>query len=139
MTESPAATSSTSSTTTPPAVTARFYGVGLDSPRPAELGAFYAALLGVELTHSAAEYAGLQLPGGAWLLIQGAPDHVPPRWGDPSAPQQLHLDLLVDDLDAGQARAVELGATVADPQPQPDRWRVLVDPSGHPFCLALGG
>lgn len=123
--------------TDPATLTARLYGVALDSPRPAELGAFYAALFGVELTHSTDEYAGLQLPNGTWLLIQGAPDHVPPRWQDPAAPQQLHLDLLVDDLDAGQARAVELGATVADPQPQPDRWRVLLDPSGHPFCLCI--
>jgi predicted enzyme related to lactoylglutathione lyase len=126
----------TETTTTP--VTARLYGVGLDSARPQELGEFYAALFGVELPHSTPEYAGLQLPGGLWLLIQGAPDHVPPRWQDPAAPQQMHLDLVVDDLDAGQARAVELGATLADPQPQPDRWRVLLDPSGHPFCLTLG-
>jgi hypothetical protein len=116
------------------APTARLYGVGLDSARPQELGAFYAALFGVELPYDTPEYAGLQLPGGTWLLIQGAPDHVPPRWQDPTAPQQLHLDLIVDDLDAGQARAVQLGATVADPQPQPERWRVLIDPSGHPFC-----
>lgn len=124
----------TTHTTRPTAV---LTAVNLDSPRPAELGAFYAALFGVELTHSTDEYAGLQLPGGLWVYIQGAPDHVPPRWGDPAAPQQLHLDLGVDDLDAAQARAVELGATVADPQPQPDRWRVLLDPSGHPFCFSV--
>jgi catechol 2,3-dioxygenase-like lactoylglutathione lyase family enzyme len=131
-------TTTTSSTepSTPPV--ARLYGVALDSPRPAELGAFYAALLGVELKWSTDEYAGLELPGGPALLIQHAPDHVPPRWGDPAAPQQLHLDLVVDDLDVGQARALELGATLAEPQPRPDRWRVLLDPSGHPFCLCAG-
>jgi hypothetical protein len=31
-------------------------------------------------------------------------------------------------------RAVALGARPADPQPDP-RWKVLLDPAGHPFCL----
>jgi hypothetical protein len=25
----------------------------------------------------------------------------------------------------------------ADFQPAPDQWRVLLDPSGHPFCLTV--
>jgi hypothetical protein len=29
-----------------------------------------------------------------------------------------------------------LGATLATTQPQPDGWRVLIDPAGHPFCLS---
>ena len=41
---------------------------------------------------------------------------------------------LVDDLDAGVASCVELGATFPDEQPG-ETWRVLLDPSGHPFCL----
>ena len=40
----------------------------------------------------------------------------------------------VADLDEGEKAAVELGATVADPQPG-ETWRVMLDPSGHPFCL----
>ena len=31
-------------------------------------------------------------------------------------------------------RAVELGATLADPQPG-ETWTVVIDPAGHPFCL----
>ncbi|MFG2438870.1 VOC family protein [Streptomyces sp. NPDC048508] len=27
------------------------------------------------------------------------------------------------------------GATKATDQPDPDRWRVLQDPAGHPFCV----
>jgi hypothetical protein len=30
---------------------------------------------------------------------------------------------------------IELRATKADEQPAPERWRVLIDPAGHPFCL----
>ena len=36
--------------------------------------------------------------------------------------------------DAAAARCVELGATRPDEQPG-ESWRVLLDPSGHPFCL----
>ena len=43
-------------------------------------------------------------------------------------------DLAVDDVDAMADRAVELGATLADPQPG-ETWTVLLDPAGHPFCL----
>ena len=31
-------------------------------------------------------------------------------------------------------RAEALGARLADPQPD-SRWRVLLDPAGHPFCI----
>ncbi|WP_307802408.1 VOC family protein [Cellulomonas fengjieae] len=31
-------------------------------------------------------------------------------------------------------RALALGAQLADPQPD-ERWRVLLDPAGHPFCI----
>ena len=48
----------------------------------------------------------------------------------------LHFEIKVDDLDAAVAHAVELGARVAEHQPQP-RVRVMLDPAGHPFCLYL--
>lgn len=58
----------------------------------------------------------------------------PPAWSNPNGSKQFHLDLAVDDVATAEARAVELGATLADPQPG-DTWRVLLDPAGHPFCL----
>jgi hypothetical protein len=45
-----------------------------------------------------------------------------------------HLDVEVEELDAAAADAVELGAIVADFQPQ-DNVRVLRDPARTPFCL----
>jgi predicted enzyme related to lactoylglutathione lyase len=48
----------------------------------------------------------------------------------------MHLHLKVDDLDAAQADAVRLGARVATEQTNPERWRILLDPAGHPFFLA---
>lgn len=47
---------------------------------------------------------------------------------------QFHLDIAVNELDAGVAWALETGATLADYQPQDDVW-VMLDPAGHPFCL----
>jgi hypothetical protein len=32
--------------------------------------------------------------------------------------------------------AVRLGARVASAQTNPELWRILLDPAGHPFCLA---
>jgi len=65
---------------------------------------------------------------------------VPPVWPPEPGTQrvQVHLDLLVDDLDAAVAPAVEAGATVARVQP-PEDVRVCQDPVGHPFCLFLPG
>jgi hypothetical protein len=51
-------------------------------------------------------------------------------------PKQAHFDLGVDDLDTAQAELIALGATAPPTQPQPDRWRVLLDPAGHPFCIS---
>jgi hypothetical protein len=47
----------------------------------------------------------------------------------------VHLDLAVSDLDAAEAEAIRLGARRAGEQPHPTRWRVMLDPAGHPFCL----
>jgi hypothetical protein len=52
---------------------------------------------------------------------------------------QAHLDVQVDDLEADTARAVGLGATVEEHQPQPDGVRVIRDPHGHVLCLFLPG
>jgi hypothetical protein len=41
---------------------------------------------------------------------------------------------VADDQQDAAARAVQAGATDVDRQPDP-RWRVLLDPAGHPFCL----
>jgi hypothetical protein len=46
----------------------------------------------------------------------------------------MHLDLIVADLDEGEAEVIERGATKADSQPG-TTFRVFLDPAGHPFCL----
>jgi hypothetical protein len=51
-------------------------------------------------------------------------------------PQQMHIDVMVDDLDAGEAAVLGLGATKAEHQPG-KTFRVFLDPAGHPFCLCV--
>ena len=56
------------------------------------------------------------------------------RTGPAWEPTEDRIDLARVRGQAVEARALELGATLADPQPG-DTWRVLIDPAGHPFCL----
>ena len=45
----------------------------------------------------------------------------------------------MDDLDAAEEKALALGASKPSEQPNPSRWRVLLDPGGHPFDICLKG
>ncbi|WP_370119801.1 VOC family protein [Streptacidiphilus sp. MAP12-33] len=108
----------------------------LDCPDPAALAAFYAEATGLALhPGSDAEFAGLIGEHGLFLGFQRAADHRPPTWPDPTVPQQAHLCFEVADLDTAEAALLRLGATRPEAQPNPDHWRVLLDPAGHPFCL----
>lgn len=71
---------------------------------------------------------------GVWLTAIQVPDYRPPSWAAGDIPKQMHLDLGVEDLDATVAEAERLGARLVAVQPAADRWRVLLDPAGHPFC-----
>ena len=114
-------------------MTARLAMFTIDCEDPATLAAFYGELLGMEVAHSSDDYAMLTGDGPAlgFGRIEG---YEAPAWPNQNGSKQYHLDLAVDDIPAAEVRAVELGATVADPQPG-TTWRVLVDPAGHPFCL----
>ncbi|WP_084700440.1 VOC family protein [Streptacidiphilus anmyonensis] len=114
--------------------------VTLDCPDPPALAAFYREATGLPLHPSSdAEFAGLTTEAGLLFGFQLAPDHRPPTWPDPAVPQQAHLCFDVDDLDAAQSALLDLGATVPAAQPDPGRYRVLLDPAGHPFCLSPRG
>ncbi|MFE0471912.1 VOC family protein [Streptomyces sp. NPDC058947] len=69
------------------------------------------------------------------LGFQRVDGHRPPSWPDPAVPQQLHCCFRVEDLDQAEARLLELGAGRPDRQPNAEKWRVLTDPAGHPFCI----
>jgi catechol 2,3-dioxygenase-like lactoylglutathione lyase family enzyme len=108
------------------------FAATLDAPDASALARFYGDLMGMEVSYDGPEGSFISKDGRG-IMFQQSSDYNPPRWPDPQHPQQGHLDILVDDLDAGEARAVELGAT---PQNSGGAsFRVFTDPAGHPFCL----
>lgn len=113
---------------------ARFPVTVLDCPDPGALARFYAAVLGGTVERSDVDWWTLRGDGGVALDFQLVDPYTPPTWPDGPVPQQLHLDVVVDDLDAGESAVLELGATKADVQPG-ETFRVFLDPAGHPFCL----
>ncbi|WP_331237121.1 VOC family protein [Mycobacterium colombiense] len=72
-----------------------------------------------------------------FLTFERIVDHRRPTWPVGPVPKQMHLDVAVADLDVEEARILGLGATKANIQPDPEKWRVLIDPEGHPFCITV--
>lgn len=107
----------------------------------AELAAesrFWAAVLGG--TVDAEDDWHMVFVGGAPRVgVQLAPNHVPPEWPE-GTPQQIHIDLWVDDFKAAHEEVMSLGAKVLKaaeerlPEAR-DNYQVYADPAGHPFCL----
>ena len=62
------------------------------------------------------------------LAFQRAPGNRQSTWPDPEVPQQLHLDIMVDDVTQAGPRVLALGAAHLG-------GNVYADPAGHPFCL----
>jgi hypothetical protein len=121
-------------------------GPVLDASDAVGLARFYEQLLGWEMVECEGPRPGYP-PEDGWAKIrspeatmklefQWEEHYTPPVWPPVPGQQQMmiHLDIGADDLDAAVALAIELGATVADHQPQDDV-RVMLDPAGHPFCL----
>jgi catechol 2,3-dioxygenase-like lactoylglutathione lyase family enzyme len=122
----------------------------ISAPDPRELARFYARLLGWPVAAEEPARPGYP-PEDAWVQLRppaaGAgptlnfeyePHFTPPVWPSEAGRQHItvHLDITVGDLEAAVAWATEAGAVVAGYQPQDDV-RVMLDPAGHPFCLAL--
>jgi catechol 2,3-dioxygenase-like lactoylglutathione lyase family enzyme len=110
----------------------------LDCPDPRSLADFYAAMLGMVVNEESDDWVVIGLePGLRQLAFQRATRWRPPRWPDPKHPQQAHLDIRVDDVDAAEQVILALGARRA-PAERETGFRVFTDPAGHPFCLVFG-
>ena len=110
-------------------------GVTLDCADPRVLAGFYGALTGMRELFSTDEFVALTDDSGCDLGFQRVDGYRAPQWPGQDVPQQFHLDFRADDLDAMEELALELGAAKPAHQPGDGRWRVLLDPAGHPFCL----
>jgi catechol 2,3-dioxygenase-like lactoylglutathione lyase family enzyme len=108
----------------------RMHHVVLDCPDPAALAAFYSALLGLPVTYRDSDWVVVAASDKtSGLAFQRDPGHQSPTWPDPMVPQQVHLDVMVEDPVAAGPRVLALGAVKLDGDD------VYADPAGHPFCL----
>jgi predicted enzyme related to lactoylglutathione lyase len=117
---------------------ARLRNVTFDAPDHRELARFYSALLAAESLRETDEWTVIKTSDGWRLGFQPAVDHVRPAWPSQDLPQQLHLDFQVQDIAAAAARAESLGASRTRGG-DGEKFVVLTDPAGHPFCLCAGG
>ncbi|GAB3765097.1 VOC family protein [Microlunatus parietis] len=108
----------------------RLHHAILDCPDPRSLARFYAQLLGQPITYDSDDFVVVSTNSEAsGLAFQLAPGHRPPTWPDSTVPQQVHFDVMVEDVDAAKASVLALGARELDGD------SVFADPAGHPFCL----
>lgn len=116
----------------------KFWAVSLDCADAPALARFWAAMTNGSLAYEGENFSGVELDNGVWIGAYAVPDYVPPVWPDGGERgKQFHLDITVDDLDVAERAATELGATKAEHQANPDGFRVMFDPAGHPFCLTV--
>lgn len=108
----------------------RMHHVVLDGPDPAALAGFYSLLLGLPVTYRDDDWVVVAASDtSSGLAFQRAPGHQRPTWPDPAISQQIHLDIMVEDVAAAGLRVLTLGAVRLDGP------NVYADPAGHPFCL----
>ncbi len=120
--------------TPPPASPVAWVALTIDCPNAEvqeRLCQFYSQALGGEIVSGAVRARG-------WLFIfEVIADYEPPTWPVGDIPKQMHFELMVDDLHTTVSALQGMGATLAEYQrPDDAGLRVMLDPAGHPFCVA---
>ncbi|SMQ21690.1 hypothetical protein SAMN06272771_7630 [Streptomyces sp. Ag82_O1-12] len=114
----------------------RLFSLVIDCPDPSELAGFYEVLLSLPRVVDTTDYVVLQnTTGTETVTFQRVDAFRAPRWSDPERPAQMHVDVMVDDLDLAEPKVLALGATLLEGSDKPIGYRVYADPVGHPFCL----
>jgi hypothetical protein len=122
---------------------AHYAYTALDCANPVELARFYSRITGLKVqpfdegeTAQTCEWLELLDENNrtkmAFQLIE---NYRKPVWPTGDLPQQAHMDFHAKDLDIAEKDLLELGATKAEFQPKPHRFRVYLDIAGHPFCI----
>ena len=109
----------------------------LDCAEPEQLAEFYQQLLDAEETDTSANRVEIRGAGGTRLAFRRDVNATPPSWPRPENSLQVHLDLVVDDLDEAERRIVGLGGRPLETRdaPGPYEERGYADPAGHSFTL----
>src|SRR3954452_4908920 len=93
---------------------ARLPSIVLDCPEPRILAAFYGAMLDWKVDVSS-DWADVRADYGQCISFQKVDGYTAPQCPSQEVPQQMHLDVMVDDLDVAEAAVLELGATKHEP------------------------
>ena len=114
----------------------RLTHIVIDCPDPVALAPFYEGLLGAVRIEESPDWVTLAVgEQGPRVALQRTDRYLAPRWAIGDPPQQIHLDLLVENLDRAQVEVLALGASLLEGSDKPIGYRVYADPVGHPFCL----
>ena len=108
----------------------------IDCPDPRALAEFYSRVLGLSINYGDEDWVSIGGGDLPQVAFQRAPDLQRAHWPQAAHPQQMHMDIEVEDVDAAEAAVIELGAVRLPGEG--DDFRVFEDPSGHPFCLVFG-
>ncbi|HEY1988389.1 MAG TPA: VOC family protein [Acidimicrobiales bacterium] len=108
----------------------------LDCAEPKRLATFWSQALDYREHYTDAKLAVLVPKDGiaSPFLLQGVPE---PKAGK----NRMHLDMVVDDIEAEIHRLQELGAHRIDPGVQDfggTRWVRMSDPEQNEFCVSTG-
>ena len=121
---------------------AKYAYTALDCPDPIALADFYSVITGWPVEplgeFPPADVTWLELldaQGFTKMGFQKVENYIAPTWPDGPVPQQVHMDFHALDLDETEAKLLAIGARKAKHQVHPDRFRVYLDPVGHPFCI----
>jgi len=111
----------------------------LDSGNAEEHANFYQKLLGWSGRFTNVD-DGLKFVGiydetkeGVFLLFQEDDNYIMPVYSVQQGVHQ-HLDFYSDDVEKDVEHAIACGAKLAETQ-HSEKWRVMIDPMGHPFCI----
>ncbi|MGL6202428.1 MAG: VOC family protein [Lachnospiraceae bacterium] len=121
----------------------RLGAIVIDSDNVEELSDFYARLLGWTKSSQIQD-------GEKWITVvkddysetpivfQEDLNYRQPKWPSDKEEQQqmIHLDFYVcaDEFESKIEHAIKCGAKMPEPQFS-NNWKVMLDPSGHPFCI----
>ena len=122
---------------------ANYAYTALDCANPVELAHFYSKITGLRVqpfdegeTAESCEWLELlDKSGHTKMAFQKIDNYRKPTWPTGDIPQQAHMDFHAKDLDIAEREVLAIGASKAEDQVRPHRFRVYLDPAGHPFCI----
>jgi hypothetical protein len=97
-------------------------GTTVNAPDAPALAGFYSEITD-GLAQGTSRWAAVSSPNG-FIAVQPVDDFRPPTWPGSSVPGQLHLDFLVDDLDADGCSVPRSAVTSRDQAVPPLATRV---------------